>query len=107
MLQYAYWGTTMPPAAHDALRKQIRTVYDMAANALDKGGALDLEWFYMDAKAVRAIVPKLKFWLDEGPSVCLLSHARDPVAKVLNGFHPLARCVRADFAQEVSYLLPS
>ena len=70
MLQYVYWGTTMPPAAHEALRKQIQIVYDLAIRASDEGEPIVLDWFYMDAKTVRTILPRLRFWLDEGPSVC-------------------------------------
>lgn len=66
MIHYVFWGTTMPPAAHDVLHRLLIDLYQRLKTLSDKGKALDLDWAYPDPKTTAAIVPRLKWWIDEG-----------------------------------------
>lgn len=69
MLHYVFWGTTMPPAAHDIMSKAITQLYNTLHTASDEGDDLELDWLYIDAKAVTSLAKRLKWWLDEGKTV--------------------------------------
>lgn len=73
MMHYVFWGTTMPPAAHDVLHRLLIHLHDRLKALSDKGEALDLDWAYADPETTNAIVPRLKWWIDEGKTVMSIS----------------------------------
>lgn len=66
MLHYLYWGTVMPPSAHDTMMAMMQTVSDALEAAEVKGAPLDRAWMYMGAQSVKPVLEKLQWWLGEG-----------------------------------------
>jgi hypothetical protein len=66
MLHFTFWSPTMPPKAHCVLMEIVQKVTEMFEIAAKADSAVDLAWLYVESGTVRAILPKLKFWLGPG-----------------------------------------
>jgi hypothetical protein len=66
MLHFTFWSPTMPPKAHRVLIEIVQKVTEMFKIAAKAGSAVDLAWLYVESGTVKAILPKLHFWLGPG-----------------------------------------
>lgn len=68
MLDYVYWGTVMPPTAHNVLMSMIQTIADVLSESIKQETPVQKSWIHLDINFVPPVLEILQWWLGEGQS---------------------------------------